>query len=256
LSASSPNAPIPNTVDRLVHDAVHEFHTPLTVIREFASILAEGLCEPGVVSSEECVQAILGASGDLLDMIESFRGIAAVESSIPERRSCAAATVWEEIRPALVRRAQPREIRLEADFHAGATPLDVDPKELARALRGIVRSAIRSTPAGGRIRCWARRRNRANVAIGCLVEGPAVSDGDLQLFELGEIGDGIERRSRICTFGLDLELARVVAAANGGRLRLRRGPSGGRAWILSLPAASTAAAGGGRRDAVKAGRKR
>jgi K+-sensing histidine kinase KdpD len=253
LSASSPNAPSRNEVDRLVRDAVHEFRTPLTVIREFASILAEGLCEPGVVSSEECAEAILGASGDLLDMIESFRAIAGVEGSIPDRRSCTTATVWEEVRPALVRRAEERGVRLEAEFDAGAAALDVDPKEVARALRGLVRSAIRSTPAGGRIRCWARRRNCASVAIGCLVEAPAVSDGDLLLFDLGEIGEGIERRSRICTFGLDLELSRVVAAANGGRLRLRRGPGGGRAWILSLPSAPAVAAGEGRRHVASAG---
>ncbi len=259
MSAPSPNAPNPNVArpnigDRLVRDAVHEFHTPLTVIREFASILSEGLCEPGVVTSEECVQAILGASGDLLDMIESFRGIAAAEHASPGR-SCTVAGVWDQIRPALARRAEQRGVRLQGEFDDGIA-LDVDPKEAARALRAVVRSAIRATPAGGSVHCWARRRSTANVAIGCLDRGPAVSDGDLSLFELGEIGEGIERRSRICTFGLDLELARVVAIANGGRLRVRRACGGGRAWILSLPAAPTAAATGAGRRAVSAGRTR
>jgi hypothetical protein len=256
LSASNPKAPRPSIGDRLVRDAVHEFHTPLTVIREFASILSEGLCEPGIVTSEECVQAILGASGDLLDMIESFRGIAAAEGSSHEPRSCAVATIWQDIRPALARRAEERGVRLDAEIDAGAASLVSDPKEAARALRALVRSAIRSTPAGGRVRCWARRRSRAHVAIGCLDQGPAVSDADLRLFEVGEIGEGIERRSRICTFGLDLELARVVAIANGGRLRVRRACGGGRVWILSLPAAPTAAATDAGRRAVSAGRTR
>ena len=251
MSASSPKA-----VDRLVRDAVHEFHTPLTVIREFASILAEGLCESGVVTSEECVEAILGASGDLLDMIESFRAIAAVEGATPRERSCTAATVWEELRPALARRAEERGVRLHAEFDAGAARLDVDPQDAARALRAVVRSAIRSTPAGGSVRCWARRRSKARVAIGCLDQGPAVSDLDLRVFERGEVGEGIQRRSRICTFGLDLELARSVAVANGGRLRLRRGCGGNRVWILAFPAASTAAAGEAGRRAVSTGRAR
>jgi signal transduction histidine kinase len=147
-------------------------------------------------------------------------------------------------------------VRLHADFEPEAAPIAVDPKAVARALRAVVRSAIRATPAGGDVRCWARRRSNAHVAIGCLDQGPAASDGDLRLFELGEIGEGIERRSRICTFGLDVELARAIATANGGRLRLRRGCGGNRVWILSLPSASTAAAGEARRHAVSAGRAR
>jgi signal transduction histidine kinase len=250
LSASSPNA-----VDRLIRDAVHEFHTPLTVIREFASILADDLCEPGVVTSEECVEAILGASGDLLEMIDSFRGIAAVEGASPDRRSCTASAIWEEIGPALAPRAAERGIRVEADFDAAA-PLDVDRRQVARALRGLVRSAIRSTPAGGRVRCWSRGRSSALATIGCLDGGPTLSPEDLRLFERGEIGEGLERRSRICTFGLDLELARVVALANGGRLRLRRGPTGGRACLLALPVARRAMTDDPDRRAVGAGRTR
>jgi hypothetical protein len=114
LNASNPSASSPNIgIDRFVREAVHEFHTRLTVIREFASILADGPCEPGVVTSEACVQAILGASGDPLDRIESFRGIATVASA-PSRRSCAASTIWEDVRPGLAPRAEERGVRLEA----------------------------------------------------------------------------------------------------------------------------------------------
>lgn len=223
--------------ERLVHDAVHEFNTPLTVIREFASILSDGLCAPGVVTQEECVRAILGASGDLLDMFESYRGIETVRAGATsaERRPYTLSAIWEELRPVLEARAADRGIRLDADIDPGAAPLEVDRRQVGLALRCMVRTAIRATPAGGRVHCWVRRRTNGFVAFGCLDGGSPLSQEDVRLFEQGEIGDGIERRSRVCTFGLDLELARAVAGANGGRFHLRAGPKGGRACLLFLP---------------------
>jgi len=231
--------------ERLVHDAVHEFNTPLTVIREFASILADGLCASGVVTQEECVRAILGASGDLVDMFDSYRGIEAVRNGRPpaDRKPCSLPAIWEEARPAVERRAVERGVRLEADLDPVDAPLDsldVDRRQVARALRCIIRAAIRSTPAGGRVRFRARRGKDGFVAFACLDGGPPLAPEDVRLFEQGEIGNGIERRSSVCTFGLDLELARAVAEANGGRLRLRSGPGGGRACLLFLPVVSAA----------------
>jgi signal transduction histidine kinase len=248
-------APIPSAGDRLIYDAVHEFNTPLTVIREFASILSEGLCAPGIVTSEECLSAIRGASGDLVDMLDSFRGIASLlsEDGRPERAPCSLSAIWGQVLPTVAPRAADRGVRLEADISPEVL-LDVDPRQVARALRCVVRSAIRATPVGGSVRCWARRRSQARVVFGCLDEGPDLSQDDVRLFRLGEVGEGFERRSRICTFGLDLELARVVAERNGGRMHFRRGPAGGRACLLVLPVARPNADAGRKRRSRKPAR--
>ena len=243
-AAQAPPLKVPSTIagDRLIHDAVHEFKTPLTVIREFASILEDGLCSPGVVTEKDCVRAIRGASGELLDMLESFRAVAAArfEAARTVRGPVSLAAIWDEIRPALASRAAERNVGLDAAIDPGASPLEVDGPQVARALRAVVRSAIRSTPAGGRVVCWARQRSRARLAFGCLDGGPALSPEDARLFEQGESGAGLERRSRICTFGLDLEFARVVAEQNGGKVRLRPAPGGGRACLVLLPVITAA----------------
>jgi signal transduction histidine kinase len=109
----------------------------------------------------------------------------------------------------------------------GAPQVDADPTRLRQAIGNVVSNALRH---GSHVAIQVGE-GPDSVVVDVVDDGPGV-DPDLDVFSRGASGAG--------STGFGLWLARGIAEAHGGTLRLLPGPEGGARFRFVLPSASSA----------------
>ena len=207
----------------------HELRTPLTNIKGYASSLrspdvtwSEAERQEFLAIIEEEADRLARQVNDLLDFTRAERGELALA---PTRLDPA---VWlEEVAPTLKARAagHPFELKLAS----GLPTLSADPERLFSLVSNLVENAARHTPPGTPIRVLARA---VSGGLELWVEdlGPGIPDSEKErVFEpfhrLGDHPTGS---------GIGLAVARMVAEAHGGWIRVEDVEGGGarvRVWL-------------------------
>jgi signal transduction histidine kinase len=114
-----------------------------------------------------------------------------------------------------------------------ARPVPGRPRALRRCLSNLLDNAIRY----GRRPSLELEERARELAIRVLDEGPGIPEAELErAFEPFFRGEGSRSRETGGT-GLGLGIARNIARAHGGELRLRNRPGGGLEAMLTLPRA-------------------
>jgi signal transduction histidine kinase len=192
----------------------HELRSPLTRARVNVELLDDG--EP-----RRALLHDLGEMRDLIDnLLESERlaqGHAALRPEPTELAALASELVAMQFEGCALR------LRLE---DVGG-PVRADPTRLRLLLRNLIDNALRhGAGAAEPPTVFLRRETDGQVALGVRDHGPGVAAE--QLSELGQAfyrPDGARTRTT-GGVGLGLALARSVAQAHGGTLRIRRADPG------------------------------
>jgi two-component system sensor histidine kinase BaeS len=130
--------------------------------------------------------------------------------------------------------AEAHGIRLRLEIESSPGEVLADEGRLFQIMANLVENALKFTPAGGEVTIGARRSGR-RVELIVRDSGPGISDHDREhLFEPFYQGEGGQRIKS--GLGLGLAIARQLAVAHGGQLRLSNLPQGGTEANLSLPA--------------------
>jgi heavy metal sensor kinase len=223
---------------RQVNDNIaHDLRSPLTRIRG----LAETAAVQAAPRSEgaELAGSIVEECDRLGQMINTMLEIAEAEAGV-QRLSLAPLQPATLVRQALELYegvAEERAIALTSDLPA--TPaLEGDRRRLLRALANLIDNALKYTPAGGRVEVvLSQSADRVEIAV--RDSGPGIPAADLpHLFERFYRGD---RSRHLPGNGLGLSLARAVAHAHGGDIRVESSLGSGSTFILSLPITATPA---------------
>lgn len=126
-----------------------------------------------------------------------------------------------------------RQIKLETQFDANETPIEVDPGQFARAIRNVIQNSIEAMPDGGTLRVSTRRDNgRCEVVVRDSGTGISEKDADhvfTPFFSTKETG-----------MGLGLTIASRIMEEHEGSLGLVHGSDGSGAFVFLLPVAETA----------------
>lgn len=217
---------------RQVNDHIaHDLRSPLTRIRG----LAENAAIQAAPGSEraELAGSIVEECDRLGQMINTMLEIAEAEAGVqrlalarlePATLVMQALELYEGV-------AEERGIALASDLQP--TPaLNGDRRRLLRALANLIDNALKYTPAGGRVEViLARQGNGVEIAV--RDSGPGIPAAELgHLFERFYRGD---RSRHLPGNGLGLSLARAVAHAHGGEIRVESQPGEGSTFVLSLP---------------------
>jgi signal transduction histidine kinase len=116
--------------------------------------------------------------------------------------------------------------------------VEADELALRRAFANVVENAVRHTPAGGRVRVGAGRRD-GWVWMAAADEGPGVPEPERErVFDRFHRG-GPGRARPDGGSGLGLAITREIARAHGGEVRLHSPATGGATFVLWLPAAGS-----------------
>jgi two-component system, OmpR family, sensor histidine kinase KdpD len=205
----------------LLRAVSHDLNSPLTAI----GLQLQSLRRiAGDEAGREMIGRVEREAERLRRRIENLLSLARLEAgtSRPRREPTPPADLLRATRESLpvVRQERPLVARVED----GCPDLDVDPTLALEILVNLVENAHRASPAGEAIEMVARAHGRDRAGIEILDRGPGPGETS------GGDGDAPHR-------GLGLEIARSLAAVNGGTIALGWREGGGTIATVDLPAA-------------------
>jgi signal transduction histidine kinase len=220
-----------------VDNASHDIRTPLTVIREFASIMREGLAGAVTDQQAEFLEIILARVDDLAMLVDDMLDVSKVEAGLLglQRQAGQIGQAIDRLRVTLETRARSKKVRFEVDVADGLPDVYCDFEKFGRVLVNLAVNAIKFTPAGGRVQVWARRAADESVEVGVTDEGAGISPDDLEIvFERFQQA-GRQSHGGVKGFGLGLSIARELVYLNLGKMHVESEEGRGSTFSFTVP---------------------
>jgi two-component system sensor histidine kinase KdpD len=210
----------------------HDLTTPITAITiRTESVRRRAAGDPDLLSD---IGAIAEETARLRRRIDNLLAMARLEAgkARPRREPTPPADLFRAVREnlPLVFNARPVTVHVEPD----CPDAFVDPSLALEILVNLVENAHRVSPPGTPIELIARRHpmDADKLRIEVLDRGPGLPPGVADAN-----GNIATETSDVAQRGLGLEIARSLAAANGGSIGLAPRPGGGTMARVDLPAA-------------------
>ncbi len=222
---------------RFVDDACHDFRSPLTVIKEFAAIIADGLA--GDVNEEqlEFLEIILTRVDQLSQMVDSILDASRLESDVisVKREEHAAAELIDRSRPTLEQLASRSGAKIHFSVADTLPNVFADADSVGRIIVNLVTNACKFIGDDGEIEVWATAGDDMSVKIGITDNGPGIAPDHVKIIfdrfqQLGQ--DTPAAKSGL---GLGLHIASELARVNFGTLSVESEPNKGSTFAMTLP---------------------
>ncbi|MBM81356.1 MAG: hypothetical protein CMJ78_12305 [Planctomycetaceae bacterium] len=228
------------TAHRFVDDVSHEFRTPLSVIKEYSSLLNEGMLGELNADQREFVAIIGDRADDLNAMVSDMLDVSRLESGVLglSRSNTTLQEVVDRVWPVLLQKAEVRGVRIAQQFDDNLPTLYCDPEKIGRVITNLAVNAIKFSRDPGRVRLWARRDSDDDIRIGITDNGPGIDqDQQLYLFErFQQLGTGIQ--CDIKGLGLGLSIANELVDLNFGRISIESTANEGSTFSFTVPLAN------------------
>ncbi len=218
---------------RFLANMSYEFRVPLTSIGGFAELLEAGVAGDLSEQAQDYVAAILESVQRLTDQVENVLALSQSEAGLLPM-----AKEKLDLLPFVTQVVRDREAAIVAaelslDLRGGgASKVEADPRQLARALGHLLDNAIAATPKGGKILVDLSRK-KDGVRIVVSDNGRGMSADELRRAREGlRIGpDGKPERRQ----GLGIPLATQLIEAHGGDLEIVSRQGEGTFATIHLP---------------------
>lgn len=223
---------------RVVDDVSHEFRTPLTVIKEFASIINDGLAGPVTEKQVEFLKIMSGAVGDLNHMVEDLLDSSKLRAGRlrVERRGHRVEDIFERGRATLARKASSRGITIEERVEDGLPEVFADEEKVRRVIANLMTNAIKFSPQNSVIRLSATRRDElGEVVIGVTDQGSGLSVEEIDSLFGRFHQTSAGRRATAKGFGLGLSIAEELSWLNLGRISVQSERGKGATFSFTVP---------------------
>jgi len=231
------------TAQRFVDNVSHEFRTPLTVVKEYTSLLREGLL--GEVNDEQCryLDVVADRADDLNRMVDDMLDVSKLEAGMLGvwRRNCEVADIVSHIEPGLSKKAELKNVDLRIEIPDDLPTVYCDDEKAGRVLVNLTVNAIKfcGEPGLVRLRAGVHEKGRS-VVIAVTDNGPGIdAAGRKKIFRRFK---QVEQQSRGSTkgFGLVLNIARELVDLNLGQMSIDSEPGEGTTFRFTLPLADPA----------------
>lgn len=226
------------TAQTFVDNVSHEFRTPLTVIKEYAALLREGVL--GDLNEEQCgfLDTIADRADDLNNMVNDMLDSSRVRAGIlrVDRRACQVRDVVSRVSVGLKRKAGVRGVSLEFDFEDDLPEVFCDAEKVGRILINLAVNAIKFCEDPGRVVISGRRLPMGDVQISVADNGPGMdAEQQLVIFErFRQLGTNTNSSTK--GFGLGLNIVRELVDLSFGRMKVQSRPGEGSVFSFTLPA--------------------
>lgn len=230
-----------------INVASHELRTPITVIRGFHELMAEGVTGPLTAEQAKAVEAIGQSLHTLERIAEDTTRMAQIEDdqlTLHREMHEVEDLVKEAVETALGQ-ADRRRVRVEYRVEEGLAPVSVDGPRLTQAIANLVANGIRFTPDGGRVEVRAGVEALdlvvavADTGVGIAPEKQShVFDRSFLLRDSRHHHSSSRLEFNSAGLGLGLAITRGIAEAHGGSIRLESEPGRGSTFTLRLPVVS------------------
>ena len=222
----------------------HELSTPLTPLAGYLKILQSEKLGALNERQKKIVESMLQSADRLAHTIDNLSDFAVLEIGNYRVRAepvDAVALAHKVVDDAQATTAKPK--RVHVTFRGPVAPITVqaDPSRLGQALHNLVDNAVKYSPHGGDVLVEVVSEE-GHLSIGVYDQGSGVPPEDQQtIFEPFHHSKGARH---VATVGLGLPVARKIAEAHGGRLRVESPPKAqpeserhftGSKFVLDLP---------------------
>ncbi|MEX0729078.1 MAG: ATP-binding protein [Planctomycetaceae bacterium] len=227
------------TAQTLVDNVSHDFRTPLTVIKEYASLISEGAAGGVTSEQQQFLRVIEDRADDLNTMVDDMLDGSRLDAGMISvaRRNCQVADLIEHARPVLERKADAKDVELQFAICEPLPNVYVDEEKIGRVLTNLVVNAIKFCGEPGRVRVLAEQDLDGGVRISVTDNGPGIeADHQTEIFErFRQIGNKVRESAK--GFGLGLSIARELVDLNLGELELVSAPGSGTTFSFTMPPA-------------------
>jgi signal transduction histidine kinase len=221
---------------RFVENACHDFRSPLTVIKEFASIIAEGMS--GEINEEqaEFLQIILTRVDHLSSMVDGILDASRLESDVigVRREEHAVSKLIDQAKATLEQRATAHKVQIEFAIPDQIPNVFADAESIGRVIVNLGTNACKYAGENGKIKIWARyNTDDHNVTIGVTDSGPGIAPEHVKL--IFDRFQQLPQDKGKDGFGLGLHIASELVRVNFGTLSVESEPQKGSTFAFTLP---------------------
>ena len=221
---------------RFVENACHDFRSPLTVIKEFASIIAEGMS--GEINEEqaEFLQIILTRVDHLSSMVDGILDASRLESDVigVRREEHTVAKLIDQAKATLEQRAAAHKVQIEFAVPRDIPNVFADAESIGRVIVNLGTNACKYAGENGTIKIWARyNTDDRNVTIGVTDSGPGIAPEHVKL--IFDRFQQLPQDKGKDGFGLGLHIASELVRVNFGTLSVESEPQKGSTFAFTLP---------------------
>ncbi|MBI5764541.1 MAG: hybrid sensor histidine kinase/response regulator [Planctomycetes bacterium] len=233
-----------DTAHQFVDNVSHEFRTPLTVIKEFASIVRDGLVGPVNDEQANCLSMVADRVDDLTYMVNDMLDTSRIKAGLMGvcRRKATVADIIEHIRPVLERKALANNIGLAVELDPNLPNVLCDPEKVGRIIVNLTVNALKFCNVKGQVRLGARPdEDPSLVRISVTDNGPGISEENLTgIFERFRQLDSSPAAQKQ-GFGLGLNIVRELVFLNLGEVTVESKLGEGSTFAFTIPVANSIA---------------
>jgi signal transduction histidine kinase len=232
-------AELVETAHRVVDDVSHDFRTPLTVINEFAKIIADGLGGPVTDPQQEYLQIITNAVADLTRMVDDFLDSSKLKAGAlrVDRQPHRVEDIMEAVRPMIASKAKAKGIEVTEHIEPGLPTVFADKEKAGRIILNLAVNAIKFSPKGSEVSLWAKSCGSGDIEIGLTDQGRGLSPEDLNVIFERFTQAGHSAASNGKGFGLGLSIVKELTDLSLGEVRVESEPGQGSTFSFTLPRA-------------------
>ncbi|MAO20656.1 MAG: hypothetical protein CMJ35_15200 [Phycisphaerae bacterium] len=225
---------------RVVDDVSHEFRTPLSVIKEFSAIIADGLAGEVSDQQEEYLRIIDFSVVDLNHMVEDLLDSSKLRAGRLRinRRMHRVGDILRQDRELIARKASSRSIVIKEKIEEGLPSIFVDEEKVRRVISNLMTNAIKFSNEGGEIELSVKRSADTNSVVFAIKDnGPGLSKEDVeQLFgRFKQVSSSRDVSAK--GFGLGLSIAHELTWLNLGTISVHSFKGYGATFSFTAPIA-------------------
>lgn len=228
------------TAQRIVDDVSHEFRTPLTVIKEYVSLMRDGLVGPVTADQAQFLNVVMDRSDDLSRMVDDMLDVSKLRAGLlaVRRGVCRVSTLMERVRRSLELKAGVKGVSLELTVESDLPEIYCDSDKIEHVIINLGVNAIKYCGEPGRVTIWAKRGvSESEVLVGITDNGPGIAPKHQRRI-FGRFRQ-LKRATRDSTkgFGLGLSIAKELVDLNFGRISVESHAGVGSTFSFTLPVA-------------------
>lgn len=226
------------TAHQFVDNVSHEFRTPLTVIKEFASILADGLAGEVNEAQKEYLGIVVNRVDDLAVMVHDMLDISKLEVGLfgVVRQDCRLEAIIENVRTTLERKAVATSTILKIAPDDSLPAVYCDAEKIGRVITNLAVNAFKFSGEGGEVLLWGRHdADRSQITIGVTDNGPGIASENVQAnFErFKQVGGDVRASTK--GFGLGLNIVKELVQLNFGDIAVESELGKGSTFTFTIP---------------------
>lgn len=228
-------------IQRFYHTVSHELKTPLTAMREFVSIVLEGLTgslndqqrEYLQIAKDSCDQLAFHLN-DLLDATRLDIG----KLRITPRQTSIESVLTQAI-ASMTLSATQAEILLQQEIQPDLREVFIDGRRINQVINNLISNALKFTSKGGRItvKVGDDSQHPGHIRVSVHDTGCGIEPDNLErIFDrLYQVRDDLGQRAD--GLGLGLYISREIVRLHGGELSAESTPGVGSVFSFYLPIA-------------------